>query len=68
MAQVSNPQPGNKYKAICADGQSPHKEVVFTFLNVTRDGRYEIEVDNERQIVSSFCSLCHPWTCEIHTF
>lgn len=67
MARVSHPQPGEKYKVICIDNQSPHKEVEFTFLNISIKGGFEIEVDGKRKEVGSFCDLCYPWACEIHT-
>ena len=62
-----NPQPGKTYKVICADDQDPHKEVIFTFINITPDGRYEIKVNGEVMVVGDFCQLCHPWACEVHS-
>ena len=66
MARVKDPQPGNHYKVICIDNQTPHREKKFKFLNVTRDGRFELEVDGDRRVVADFCELCRPWACEVH--
>ncbi len=67
MARVKSPQPGNSYKVVCADNQIPCKEVEFKFVNVTRDGGYEIEVAGQRRIVGHFCELCHPFACEVRS-
>ena len=65
MARVSDPQPGNTYRIICADRLDPHKTFVFRFVNMTRDGRFDIEVDGERMIVGSLCKLCGEYSCEV---
>lgn len=67
MPRAKNPQPGNTYKVICLDNRQPHKEVVFVFVNATRGGQFEVEIDGQRTVVGSFCDLCKPWTCEVHT-
>lgn len=66
MPRVSNPQPGNRYKVVCADDKIPHKEIIFTFINISSGG-YEIDVDGVRQTVGHFCDLCKPWACEVHS-
>lgn len=67
MARIKNPQPGNTYKVICMDDQKPHKEVVFRFINATSGGQFEIEIEGETTTVGSFCDLCKPWACEVHS-
>lgn len=67
VARVQNPQPGNRYKIVCIDGGNPQREIEFVFVNVTRNGRKEVEVSGEQKTVGDFCDLCQPWACEIHT-
>ncbi len=66
MPRVHNPQPGYKYKVVCQDCKTPHKEVIFTFVNIAPGRGYEIEVNGVRKIVGDFCDLCRPWACEVH--
>jgi len=65
MPRVSDPQPGNFYRLICMDNKEPHKSVVFKFVNLTRDGRYDIEIEGKRQVIGELCSLCGEFSCEI---
>jgi len=67
VALIKHPQPGNIYKVICIDGRQPRKEVVFTFVNVTGSGQFEIDVEGKKMVVGSFCDLCEPWACEVHS-
>ena len=67
MPRISNPKPGNIYKVVCADDKTPHKQVFFTFVNISPGGSFEIEVAGVRQTVGHFCDLCKPLACEVHS-
>ncbi len=67
MPRLTNPQPGNKYKVVCMDEKKLHKEVEFTFINITTNDQYQVKVNGATEILGDFCDLCTPWACEIHT-
>ncbi len=67
MPRVRKLKPGKKYKLVCKDNETSHKEIIFTYVNASPGGGYEIEVKGVRKTVGDFCDLCKPWACEVHS-
>ena len=66
MKKYDELQPGNEYKVVCIDNKNPHKEFTFKFVNFTKDGKFEIEIEGVPRTVGDFATLCGGFACDFY--